>query len=114
MKPKVIMSKFRRGFAWQAPFITAVQTRIANLTKDEPKDQQYKLILAPADEQPTEKSPARAIAEYYENALSQEELADMVDRMKNIPPEQMKEMFKEWWKISARQYLTDNGVDELT
>lgn len=114
MNPKVIMSKFRRGFAWQAPFINAVQTRIANLTKDEPKDQQYKLILAPADEQPAEKTPAQALVEYWEAALSQEELADIAERMKAIPPEQMKEMFKEWWAVSAKQYLADNGLEELT
>lgn len=112
MKPKVLISKFSRDRVYMPSFIGALQIRLYSATKNEPKGQKYNLILAPADE-PVEKTPARAIAEYYETALSQEELADLTERVKAIPPEQMKEMFKEWWAVAARQYLADNGLEEL-
>ena len=112
MKPKIIVSKFTKSAIFIPSFIGHMQSRIALVTKTEPKDQKYNLILSPVDE-PAEKNPAQAIAEYYETALSQEELADLAERMKAIPPGQMKEMFKEWWAVSARQYLADNGLEEL-
>lgn len=112
MKPKIIVSKFTKSAIFIPSFIGHMQSRIALVTKTEPKDQKYNLILAPVDE-PVGKNPARAIAEYYETALSQEELADLAERMKAIPPGQMKEMFKEWWAVAARQYLADNGLEEL-
>ena len=112
MKPKVIISKFTKSAIFIPSFIGHMQSRIALVTKNEPKDRKYNLILAPVDE-PVEKTPARTLAEYWEAALSQEELADLAERMKAIPPEQMKEMFKEWWAVAARQYLAANGLEEL-
>ena len=112
MKPKIIISKFTKFAIFKPSFIGHMQSRVALVTKNEPKDQKYNLILAPVDE-PDGKNPARAIAEYYETALSQEELADLAERMKAIPPGQMKEMFKEWWAVASRQYLADNGLEEL-
>lgn len=112
----VVVSSFYWREVFKPSFIGRLQTSISRIfgvgrRKKLYDNTKFKLVMVPADEQPVAKSPARAIAEYYENAISQEELADMVERMKSIPPEQMKEMFKEWWKISAKQYLADNGLE---
>ena len=50
MKPKVIISKFTKSAIFIPSFIGHMQSRIALVTKNEPKDQKYNLILAPVDE----------------------------------------------------------------
>jgi len=116
--PYVIISSFNWREVFKPAFIGRFQSRLAAIFKVRDKNKynnmKFKLIMIPADEQPVEKTPARALAEYWEAALSQEKLADMAERMKAIPPEQMKEMFKEWWVVSARQYLADNELEELS
>lgn len=108
--PYVIISSFNWREVFKPSFIGRLQSRLAVIFKDRDKNKynnmKFKLIMVPADEQPVEKTPARALAEYWEAALSQEKLADMAERMK--------EMFKEWWAVSARQYLADNELEELS
>ena len=112
----VVVSSFYWREVFKPSFIGRLQSTISKIfgvgsRKKLYDNTKFKLIMVPADEQPVEKTPARALVEYWEEALSKEKLADMAERMKSIPPEQMKEMFKEWWKISAKQYLADNELN---
>ena len=74
MKPKIIISKFTKSAIFKPSFIGHMQSRVALVTKNEPKDRKYNLVLVPVDE-PAEKNPVQ------ESSISKEEFDNIVDRI---------------------------------
>ena len=76
---------------------------VALVTKNEPKNQKYNLILAPVDE-PVEKNPEP------ESSISKEEFDELVDRIVKqigIPSDDAMTLFWKWWTEDVQRYIDE-------